>query len=80
VKQTEASFTSQTIVFTGFRNKDWENYVLKHGGKVTSTVSKNTTLVVAANVNDTSAKVMKAKELSIPLMSKEEFEKQFNMK
>ena len=32
----------QTIVFTGFRNEEWENIIENNGGKINNTISKNT--------------------------------------
>ena len=73
-KVTDMKFKGQTIVFTGFRNKEWESKIEAAGGKVTSSISKNTTLVVAADPTETSAKLDKARDLSIPITSKTAFE------
>ncbi|QKF94120.1 NAD-dependent DNA ligase [Fadolivirus algeromassiliense] len=71
-------FENQTIVFTGFRNKDLEELIISNGGKVTGTVSKNTTLLVyAESEKDTSSKYLKAKELKINTMSQDEFIKKY---
>ena len=67
-------FKGQTIVFTGFRNKEWESLIEAAGGKVSSSISKNTTLVVAADPNESSTKLDKARELSIPIISKAAFQ------
>ena len=37
-------FLGQTVVFTGFRNADWQKFIENEGGKVSTSVSKNTTL------------------------------------
>jgi NAD-dependent DNA ligase len=73
---SERDFRGQTIVFTGFRNKEWEAIVEKHGGKISGSVSKKTSLLVAADPTEESSKVQKARELQILIMSKAEFEKQ----
>jgi len=72
-------FKDQHIVFTGFRNKEWEELVASEGGKIVNSVSKNTTLVVCADINETSSKLFKAKELKIPIMTKENFMKKYNL-
>jgi NAD-dependent DNA ligase len=59
----------KVIVFTGFRNKELEAYIVKRGGKVTTSVSSSTNIVVAKNLEDTSIKAEMAKELGIPIMS-----------
>ena len=66
------------IVFSGFRDKILEEKIKKRGGKVVTSVSKNTTLLVVADIYETSAKIKKAKELGIDIYEKEEFIKRFN--
>lgn len=66
-------FTSMTIVFTGFRNKEWEAAIAARGGKMGSAVTKQTSFVVASDPEETSAKLEKARELRIPILSKEQF-------
>ena len=43
------------------------------GGKVTSSVSKNTDFVIVIDKNNTSSKIQKAKKLKIPIIEKTEF-------
>jgi NAD-dependent DNA ligase len=62
-----------TIVFSGFRNKDWEKLIESHGGKVTSSISKNTTLLVVSKLDDVSAKVQKARELGVKIIQMDAF-------
>jgi DNA ligase (NAD+) len=66
-------FEGKTIVFTGFRDKDIESQLEDIGVKLTSSISKNTDLVIAADPNEESNKIIKAKELKIKILSKEEF-------
>ena len=68
-------FANKKIVFTGFRDKEIEDELENIGSKISSSVSKNTDLVIAANINDKSSKIIKAKELKIKIISKEEFYK-----
>jgi len=77
--QNNVSFKGQTIVFTGFRNKEWETFIEEHEGKVTSAVSKNTTLVVYAVDGPESNKVTKARELKIPMMTIDEFKNKYKL-
>jgi len=76
-KAPKKSLKDMAIIFTGFRNKDWEDRIKEGGGRVVTSVSKNTTLVVAADPDDNTGKIAKAKELGITIISKEEFEKQY---
>ncbi len=66
-------FIGKTIVFTGFRDKNSEKILEDIGCKITSSVSKNTDLVIAEDPDDNSNKVLKAKELGIEIMSKKRF-------
>ena len=67
---------NQTIVFTGFRDKDLESKVENMGGKVTNTVSSNTTILVHNDDNDLlSSKFIKAKKSNIKIITKTNFVK-----
>lgn len=69
-------YVGKKIVFTGFRpEKAIEEELENIGAKITSSVSSNTDLVIAANLDEKSSKIIKAKELEIELISKEEFYK-----
>jgi NAD-dependent DNA ligase len=72
-------FKDMNIVFTGFRNKDLEEYVTNEGGKIVGSVSKNTTLVVCADKDESSSKLDRAKNLEIKIMTKDEFIKKYNI-
>lgn len=70
-------FEGQNIVFTGFRDKNWIAKVEANGGKVSSAVSGNTTLLVYAEGEESSAKYLKAKSLGTKMMSKSAFQQKF---
>jgi DNA ligase (NAD+) len=81
---TKAKFNEEKVVFTGFRDKELEDFIQDNGGNVTSSVSKNTTMLVY--VHDTSkskpSKLIKAEELyedtGKPIvMTKEHFKKKY---
>jgi NAD-dependent DNA ligase len=66
------------IVFTGFRDKKLEEEVVARGGKVTTTVSRNTSILVVINKDGKpSGKVQKAMDLNIKVLDKEEFINQY---
>jgi len=69
---------NKTIVLTGFRDQELQDQLKKLGVKQTSTVSKNTfILIVKDNSQDETSKVLDAKKLNIPIMTKEEFTSKF---
>tara|TARA_Y100000816_G_C26107932_1_gene589571 strand:+ start:1723 stop:3957 length:2235 start_codon:yes stop_codon:yes gene_type:complete len=74
-KQKVSIINGYKIVFTGFRDKDLESKVEELGGEITSTVSKNTNILVVKDKESTSSKITKAKSLKINIKSIEEFKK-----
>ena len=68
------SVNGKNIAFTGFRSKELSEFVQRHGGKVLSSVSNNTHIVVAYSHDDDSQKMELARELNLTIMSKREFE------
>jgi NAD-dependent DNA ligase len=68
-------FINNSIVFTGFRDTVLQSKLQTLNIKITDSVSKNTKLVIASDVSDNSSKLKKAKELNIPIISKQEFTK-----
>jgi len=65
---TTNMISHKSFVFTGFRNKDLEKYIESQGGSVKTSVSKNTDYVLVADANDSSAKVIKARELGVQIV------------
>jgi NAD-dependent DNA ligase len=73
-EETVENDNPESVCFTGFRNKQWEERLVKEGHKVVSGVSKNTTILVTKDKESSSSKVKKAKDLNIPILTPEEFE------
>jgi DNA ligase (NAD+) len=72
-------FKDQKIVFTGFRDKNLEDIIEIMGGKVSTSVSSKTTLVVYADNEENSSKLEKAKKLEIKVIPKSEFIKKYKL-
>lgn len=85
IKKSEDSkinkFNNEYIVFTGFRNKDLENYIETNGGKIQNTINSKTTLLISKEEveKNKSSKIKKAQELSIKIMTLDEFKKVYNI-
>lgn len=78
--ESDNQFQNETIVFTGIRDKDLQETIESKGGKVTTSVSKNTTMVVTSeNPDKSSSKYKKAVELKIKIYTVSEFKKKFNI-
>ncbi len=73
-KKTGSKYKDMKIVMSGFRDKDLQEMIENNGGTIQSGVSKNTTILIIKDdsVRDTS-KAIKAKELGVNVMTKEEF-------
>jgi NAD-dependent DNA ligase len=79
IKKSKGLFMNQIIVFTGFRNKSWENFIENEGGKISNTVSKGTTLLIYKDGEKTSSKYLKAKQLGIAVISKSDFSRMYGL-
>ena len=69
------SLKGHTFVFSGFRNKEYEKTIQARGGKVSTSVSKNTTHLVVKSKKKGGSKMEKAESLGIPIITMEELEK-----
>lgn len=67
----------EIIVFTGFRNPEWEAGVEDKGGKIGSSLSKKTTILVAFDVTGNSSKLSKARKYGTKLMNAKDFEAEY---
>ena len=65
------------IVMTGFRDKDLAERLSAIGADVTSSVSKNTFVVLVPDVEEDTGKAEKAREVGVPLMTPQDFKEKF---
>ena len=61
------------VVFSGFRDSELENTVVSKGGKMVSSISSNTSILVVNNLDSVTSKIKKAQDLRIEILEKEEF-------
>lgn len=70
--ETKQIMKNEIVVLTGKRNSIISEFIENNGGKISSSVSKNTTLIIHdGDVNG--SKMQKARELKIKQMTNEEF-------
>lgn len=74
----EAVLEGKTFVITGsvtkFKNRnELKGYIEERGGRVASSVSKNTSYLINNNNTSSSSKNKTAKELGVPIITEEEF-------
>lgn len=65
------------VCFTGVRDKHLEQVIVLNGGEIVSGVSKKTTLLIVDDMNTTSSKAVKAKELGIEIQTINDFKLTF---
>jgi DNA ligase (NAD+) len=70
---------NKTIVMTGFRDASFQQQLKNRGGKIGSTVSKNTFAVVVQNIDENTGKIADAKTLGIPIFQINDFISQFQL-
>lgn len=66
----------QRICFTGFRDTDLEKQLQAKGHDIVAGVSSKTTLLVVKELSN-SEKVKKAQELGIPILTREQFKREY---
>lgn len=66
---------SMNVVFSGLRRKDLEEIIESRGGKISGSVSKNTTHLIMKVVGSGSSKEKKAIDLGVEIMTVEQLEK-----
>jgi NAD-dependent DNA ligase len=73
VVSSKKSLEGLIVVFTGVRVKELEQEIEARNGKVGSSVSSKTKVVVAKDPSEITGKVKAAKDLDIPVVTVEEF-------
>ncbi len=76
-EKADDRFAGQTFVLTGalvkYTREEASRLIQKHGGAVSSSVSKKTSWVLAGE--DAGSKLRKAQGLGVPVISEEDFER-----
>lgn len=72
-KAVKGKLTGKTFVWTGFRDIEMENKVEKLGGTVGSSVKNKDTILIVKDLNSSSSKAQKARELGITILDKAGF-------
>ncbi len=78
---TKGPFSGKTVVLTGFRDKALQEKIENQGGKISSSVSKNTNYVIVKDqtvIDEPTDKVSKAIELGITILTKAKADKMTN--
>jgi len=74
-KVVKGDFTDKIIVLTGFRDKELQNKIEEQGGKIGSTISKNTNFLVVKDqsmIDEPTEKIKKASSLNIKIITRDQ--------
>ena len=76
--EEDTSLNGLTFVITGklshFKNRnELQDFIIKHGGKVSSTISSKVNFLINNDIDSTSAKNLAAKKLGISIITEENF-------
>lgn len=74
----QGKLTGKVVVMTGFRDAVLQNAIEAAGGKIGSTVSSKTSILIAIDPYSTSSKMENARKLGIKIMGKKEMEDYLN--
>ena len=72
-KFVNKSLKDSSIVFSGFRDKTLEEQIVLRGGKVSTSVSSKTKILVVSSFDNISSKVISAREKGVEVIDKEQF-------
>ena len=75
--QLDHELYAKNIVLTGFRDSQLETRLKKLGVNISTSISKNTFLVVVKSLDEKTGKVEKAKEKNIQLMELDKFKERY---
>ena len=67
-------FEGKKIVFSGFRNKEWEKMIEQSNGKIVTSISKSADYLVVKDKNAKTSKIQMALDAGVTIVSQDEFE------
>ena len=70
-------FKDKIFVFSGIRDKELESKITENGGSIGNSITKNTYILIVANLDDESSKIKQAKEKGIKITTLDEFKKYY---
>lgn len=79
VISTNQSLQGETVVFSGIRNVNLQKEIERCGGRVTTAVSKQTTIVIVKDLDSETSKVTKARENGAKIYQIDEFANKYGL-
>jgi len=78
-KRESSKLIRKTVVMSGFRDTDLKRRIEGMGGKVTTSVSGNTDILITNDPNSTTSKVRKARENNVEILIPREFKEKYEI-
>jgi len=79
VTSNPVSMQGVKVVFSGFRDAALETIIKDAGGDVSTSVSRNTHVVVTKSLDNSSSKIVKAKEIGVTVLTLDDFKKKYSI-
>jgi DNA ligase (NAD+) len=73
IAPTGDKYVGFNVCFSGVRDKDLESEICSNGGKIASGVNKLTTHLIVSDIDQSTSKTVKARELQLPIMTIQQF-------
>ena len=67
-KIKKGKYTNEVVAFSGVRDKELEKGIISQGGRISNTITSNTTLLIVKDIQSRSTKIKKAKEMKIKII------------
>ena len=77
--ENKTQFKDMVFVFSGFRQKSLEEYIVKNSGKVSVSISSKITYLIVNKIDDSSSKQVQAKTKEVKIITKERFFDKFKI-
>ena len=72
ISNNDTTTNNLKIVFTGFRDKELEQFCISKGHEIMNSITKNINYLVVKDLDSQSSKIIKAKQYNIPIVLPEE--------
>ena len=76
-RKVNNTLEGMTIVFTGKRDPKLMSDIEARGGKITGSVTKNTSILIIADGGERKGKAEKAEALGVPILERTQFIRQY---
>lgn len=76
-QKPNGTFEGQIVVFSGFRNANWQAYIVKEGGRIKLGVDSSTTLLIHTDEALRLSNYTKAQQFNINTITRSDFAERY---